>query len=1180
MPFSRTDIYTSSGSTPLFNQWTPYVSKFDTSTFYNWEQDNLPLYDLEERTYQLWEQGGFATSAGVPGLALTVSAAASVADFEADRTLFADLSSAIAAVPKVVRFPVLIEVASLGSNADLGALELHNFRIEEGGSIEIINRAFGRALTGGLAASADVAAVINPPASNGTNKLIGSFISLDLSNTLSDSSALNLSAPVLEAAADPRLNSAAWTCMYPQHNSVKSPLSVGINYASILDGQGVQEGNEFKLTPYENTTPAEDSTMNTLDISCINNFTSAEVKREQLALNDVVGGNVYLNALSKLSVKNCDGPVYIRNFFVDGETTKEYGIEIVNSDVILENCSAARAKKAGWKFNNSKVMLSRSAFAYRNYNLLSTTTRGDAVGYGFHAVNSEVTVSSNPAAFGTTGAVEAGASGCDLTVVASRNYAGFVLENSVLTGGIKRADSAESLEQSIIASELNTGPGVVLSNSKVKTVGLVDIFGNDSGIQSKNSEFTFEYLCAQGNQNKAVEQNNSVFTFESTLAPGQAGQSDRHQLDFSGNGQHLSLENHSEFNFSIVDSVPSLYGNSKFINNFGSLVASANIVPLPAIAVNKSKVKLINAQINTLGSDETPANTPIFGRAISAKNQSTVSTYGTKTGCTFIFGAAGNTRQRQVAGVFAQNNSTINVHGPTAIGQYGVDILAEDNSTINIEPPKDSDGFSFEASAFELEDRGNHTSVELHSTRACLVANKNSNINLTDLGSYAVNWNRGTSGTAFLGEGTDYPYLDTSALTNFGCLQFWPAPQDTAAIQDNNLDDLETGLASFTVPNFAQFNNTTDGFNRFFITDNYLNTSYAYAKEPNITLGGVCVRATQDSNVNVKNVHFPVTPNGSPLDGHYYDVSGSECDRFGIWNIADTSRMHAAYTAVSGLHPADAIYHGPSSVWVSAAGSDYAIAYGAPSSTPDTGSLSIFDAFGAGSSVWIPTSGVSVNSPTLKFFPVSGIPNQETVERLADAGISVSSVDNYAFGFLSGVSNNRGPFRLYWTPQFGARLLQSDLSGYQQGAFPHAGNFSGVVGPAYQLFAQGYNSSAPLSALVPDGLTNASSLAPNLLKLSYDSDGDGIPDQLWTSGFYYCNEFVEENPNQCLLDESAAETFANAKNASVGMANRPKKVTLYRSRSSDNRASESYTGDTSGTKGFKSAGVFDLTRDN
>jgi hypothetical protein len=117
---------------------------------------------------------------------------------------------------------------------------------------------------------------------------------------------------------------------------------------------------------------------------------------------------------------------------------------------------------------------------------------------------------------------------------------------------------------------------------------------------------------------------------------------------------------------------------------------------------------------------------------------------------------------------------------------------------------------------------------------------------------------------------------------------------------------------------------------------------------------------------------------------------------------------------------------------------------------------------------------------------------------------------------------------------------------------------------------------------VPTGKTNASGDFPDLLKLSYDSNGDGVHDQLWTSGFYYCNEMLEDNPTQCLVDESAAETFANAKNASVGMAGRPRKVTLYRARLDDpsNRASESYVGDTSGSLGFKSAAIFDLSRDN
>jgi hypothetical protein len=102
------------------------------------------------------------------------------------------------------------------------------------------------------------------------------------------------------------------------------------------------------------------------------------------------------------------------------------------------------------------------------------------------------------------------------------------------------------------------------------------------------------------------------------------------------------------------------------------------------------------------------------------------------------------------------------------------------------------------------------------------------------------------------------------------------------------------------------------------------------------------------------------------------------------------------------------------------------------------------------------------------------------------------------------------------------------------------------------------------------------------LKMSYDTNNDGVPNALWTSGFYYCSEMLEDNPTQCMLDESASLTFANSKNASLRQSGRPKKVTLYRSRadSATNRGSEAYTGDASGALGFKSAAIFDLKRDN
>ena len=237
-----------------------------------------------------------------------------------------------------------------------------------------------------------------------------------------------------------------------------------------------------------------------------------------------------------------------------------------------------------------------------------------------------------------------------------------------------------------------------------------------------------------------------------------------------------------------------------------------------------------------------------------------------------------------------------------------------------------------------------------------------------------------------------------------------------------------------------------------------------------------------------------------------------------------------------------------------------------------------------GSSVWVQPSGITMNNPFDAFYPVSSNMdlNLETRRKLAQAGINVSGSETYKWGATEDTSNNQGVFRIYWSPKSSSRALQSDLSGYLKGSFPHGGNFSGVVGPPYQLFAQGYNCSGPLSAVVPTGQLNASGEFPDLLKLSYGLVDGQTPTELWTSGFYYCKEFVDENPTQCMLDETAAETFANSKNASVGLAGRPKKVTIYRSRSNaaDNRMSEAYVGDSSGTVGFKSASIFDLSRDN
>ena len=1138
MAFNQNDIYTSSGSVMLFNSWTPYVSKFDTSTFYNWEQDNVPLYDLEERTYELWEQGGFATSAGVPGLALTVSADAPALTLQQNSNIFTDLSSAIAAVPKVVRFPVLIEVGNFG---DLGALELHNFRVEESGSIEIINRNFSRTFN----ASSDVRTA-GTPAVGQYLTMPTQISSLDLSNTLTDTACVHIETPVLSGAGDARFNEVN-SVFYPSHDGRSTPLAVTVGTGAFRSGVA----NRFTPNVYEQGSPT-DGTIITSDVSSVDSDTQ-NLKRTQVATNNNLGGNVYGNSCTKISVKNCDGPIFIRHFFVDGEGSRPVGIEVSNSKVLIENCTSIRAQEAGFKFSNSEVTLSRSAFAYRNYKEATATTRESELGTGFHFINSDVLVSSLPLGVNSTSVGDTGAQGRDAAFVASRNTRGFVLENSKLRGGVQRTVARAPVTGGIVCSELNTSAGFVLENSFIDLKGLIDVYGNNLGIRADGSFLRYENLTVDGNQEEGLKSTKSTAIFDSSEI---LDDTIRQQLEFSGNSVHLNLSKGSSFSFELGEFIPSAYGNSFFRNAFAGS---------PALYVEgNSDVDLVKPYISV---GDVIGQGAVYGRGVKAVNNSTVTMNGFGNGATLILGPPAYNAQRVIAGVCAEENSKVSFHGPTAIAQFGVDVLAKDNSIMNFSPRRNPGLYSLDES-FGVSSAENHTTVELHATRSCLVAQRSSIINMEDLGAFPANWITTTSGSVLL-DRAGYG-LGASSIVSAGSMQFYTNPQDTAVINDSQLNIIPTLTIPLTVERAGRANTLLIKDQSYGAPD--------YTARQEISQGGVCLRAVEDSVVNVRNVHFPVPVNSSPADGLFYDSSGSLCDRFNIWNIADSSRLNASYVSLSGMHPISCNQHGPSALYMSSSdglAANEVPASGAPLGTPDTGSLSILDAFGAGSSVWTVPSGVDVNSEFDRFYPISGVVNAETVSSLNQAGINVSGTRPYLFGVSAGY-NNRGFFRLYWSPKPSSRLLQNDLSGYTQGAYPHAGDFSGVVGPAYQIFAQGYNCSAPLSALVLEGEENASAVAFDLLKLSYDSNGDGTYDQLWTSGFYYCNEMLEENPTQCMLEESAADMFANARNASVGFAGRPKKTTIYRD--TVGRGSESYAGDLMG--GFKSASIFDLERDN
>ena len=1141
MAFSATDIITASGSNFLYNDWTNRVTKYDTSSFYNWEQDNEPLYDLEERTYELWEQAGFPTSS-LNGMSLAVSADATASDLLNNTNLFTTVSACMAALPQVIRFPIFVEVAGFG---DIGGLELHNIKFAENGSLEIINRGYARIyksevvdnLTHATAAE-PYAGIYATQATNGAG--------------LFDSSCLSLSSVAVSSTADARAGDGA-VFITPVASARVKGLAVTLGGDSVAAWAGGVLGSN---SIYDHN-PTYDGTVQILDASNIDPWTSVHLKKRVDDFSNganTTTGSYYLNTLSKLSVKNCEGPIYIRNFCVYGDagvggTGTDTGIHVQNSNVQFDNQAVALCNHHGFLIENSHVTLSRSSYAYRIYERPTSTTRVDKQGYGLLARNSTVTLQDGN---------DIQSSGDDVVFVFGSSYGGVKLENSNLVGGMTRTDPLYSASGGSFRVERNTHVGLTANNSNIELEGLVDVWNNYTGINLVNSTFTYEDLCVENNSKIGLHAVGSNLTWDGAKSFTATGQTPRRQMDFLHNGQDIVLDGGSKLGFKRSVNMPDTFGHTAFVSSIGQLDLSGSSRPTTSVVVmGNSKAEFLHTIMNPKGQDNThtTAGAPIYGLAAKAKDGSEINFYGTGSGCTFIMGTPLFAYQQKVAGVYATNNSKIGVHGPTVVGQFGIDFLVEKNSTLDMSPPMDESSDIYDLSGFSLDQEENHSSVELHSTRSCIVAKDNSVVRLADLGDYANCWSSDRISTA--GYRTDN--LGTSALTKFGSLQFFPNPQN-AALCASGSDPVESawdGIDGFHIMSKLAYNNQ-------YLCSNDMITSPSFSEISSLTLGGMCVRLVGDSVAEVKNVHFPTGTEDNALNKIYFDASGDTCHRLMIWNIADTSRLKASHLSVSGSYPGDAGYYGPSALWIDSGG---LVASGAPAGTPNTGKLSILDSYGSGSAVYVLQPGTSINEPFDRFYPYNAS-DAGIYTTIAEGGLVVSAGDTYLYGSSAvGTFANQGVFRLYFSVAPEAKYLTATNAD--------------EVGIPMQVFAQGYNFSGTLSALDLEGVADSmavSALAQNLLKLSLDSDADGIPNKLATSGFYYCSEFVENNPTQCILDESASDSFANAKNCALGGSGRPKKVTIYRSRLSTNRASDSYSGDN--IAGVRSVNVFDLENDN
>ena len=599
----------------------------------------------------------------------------------------------------------------------------------------------------------------------------------------------------------------------------------------------------------------------------------------------------------------------------------------------------------------------------------------------------------------------------------------------------------------------------------------------------------------------------------------------------------------------------------------------------PVVVQNNSNATLVHPIIKSFScrgdlSNNVASGVPMAGECLSVADNSKVLLQGSMNGATVIYGSTDGfsnvesyNAHKHSAGIYVSDNSQIECNGPTAMFNFGVDILAKNNSIINFNPHKKYDSDALDTSGWDLADTKNHTSVELHSTNTCLVAKDNSTINMKDLGDYHACWDTGTESNS---ENPDYETglggFNTSAYTYGGSMQFYPNPVGNifyiGAAGDSGDGRPAAGLHRQGMGGGHQ---TTFKFGSAPLGG--IDRNYYLEDKPFIsgqhmgvssTLGGSCLRAMGGSHVNVLNTNFPA--GWWNASGLIYDASGAEkgsattlCNRMFIWNIADNSRLHAAFCSVSGMDPRSAGYNGPSSTYGDAAAG--VGTYYAPSDTSDTSTLSVLDFYGQ-------STGAQTNSwpvPQFSSLLVSG--TRFTMNRMA-SGAPGSPLAFKQYGTSPGTLENRGPFRLYVSVD------------------PMVNNFSGIDpitkavieddGFARQLYAQGYNLSADVSA----GLAGVSAVYGHSI-LNLDELG-GVSA---LSGFVYNNEVVDPTTyNRILLDESAAHVFANAKNGAMGTSNRSKICKIYVSRKQFRGEGASLATEKSYGRGYTSPDVFDLER--
>ena len=855
------------GTQSLSGYAFPAVYKFDASGFYNWEEDNLPINDLETRSNVFKQYLGL--DASLTGVTLTVSADAPKSASSVG--VYQTVQQALEVVPRRVRIPVLIEVCDFG---DLGDLELKDIHGEGNGGLQITCRQYLEDFS------------ISAPSVSGSSKY-GPKAFQTMPTTLT---AAGFQAD-LYAVASSRLGiscsaSEPWNRhgrMYIQKQNNSQDEMQSLCYSPWpRSGGATFSGTTLNTFNFEGYSELDDVTVSADANPATGDGQSLIEERLPLTSITSLVGVAYGASFRKIKITNCSR-VKLKNVCVDSASGADFtypnnaqflcdrGIDVRDSNILLENVAVSRFRKTGIYMDNSTVGTAKHFFVSRIYDRTVNQTR-ESNGVGVYSVDSNLIFDTSSTDTASYAANSAGAyinsiSKCGTGIWGVNSQVGGGARSDATTVGYpKNAGGQADFDTTHLTCFGNT-TGIRLQNSVLDYDGRPSVFCNLKGVDALQSSITLPQFSIDYNQDEGVYLSKSTFRYgkfsswfaahgSCSATAGGVKPKPAYCADYN------AINVHSDKGSSITPDLEcsainnlDMWGGSYSgtgENGWRQLAMSNHTATFPAILISDNS----DGEFVQLAVATPAAAGGVAGKCARAENNSSLVIRGTQKGATGLgsYGSLVNLDQMEsnwtTAATCADSNSKITFSGPTKISRYGIAVLALNNSEASFGPPVTAGENTPNSALYGLDTSSNHTMIDLHASRACVVASNKSMINMESLGGSAL------SPTAS---------VDTKSLSALSGLYTSATSGSFVRFSPNGFTENAAGSPQVQATGFDTFTRTAlSGA----LTDSH----------PSISTGGMCVRAVGASHVNANLVNFKFGMESSSVSGVIYNYNGAGCE--------------------------------------------------------------------------------------------------------------------------------------------------------------------------------------------------------------------------------------------------------------------------------------------------------------